>query len=194
MRRSVPFSKYGVKYPASLSHYRSGFFFISRLKDWSSSNQHINNHKSQIELGSHFIFHSPYEVFSKSSIQYRSKVSFSQQYFIEPKLRIIDKSLEDAAPTKRGCYFKHEKHLKFFRTTTENNCKAECLANKTLEVCSCGHFFMVRESETRICGVADMKCFKEVEQLEQKKDSCSCLAYCDELSYKIEQRQMELVR
>ena len=38
---------------------------------------------------------------------------------------------------RRGCYLKNEKPLKFFKIYTKNNCRSECLANKTLEVCGC---------------------------------------------------------
>jgi hypothetical protein len=70
----------------------------------------------------------------------------------------------------------------------KNNCRFECLANKTVAVCGCAQFFMVRDTTQRICGVNDMKCYKTVEE-ESSEDSCDCLLECGEIEYKTEQRQ-----
>jgi acid-sensing ion channel, other len=77
---------------------------------------------------------------------------------------------------------------------TKNNCRSECLANRTLTVCGCVQFFMVREKTTRICGVSDMKCFRKVDDESQNKDWCECYLKCGEIVYKTEQQQNEFIR
>jgi acid-sensing ion channel, other len=84
--------------------------------------------------------------------------------------------------------------LKFFKIYTKINCRSECLANRTVSVCGCAQFFMVREVSTRICGLSDMKCYKKVEKDLKSRDQCECLLECGELEYKTEQQQNEFVR
>lgn len=95
---------------------------------------------------------------------------------------------------RRGCYLDEEKKLKFFKKFTKNNCRSECLANKTLELCGCAQFFMVREKVTRICGVSDMKCFKKLEEESNSVDWCDCLLECGEIVYKTELKRTEYMR
>jgi hypothetical protein len=68
------------------------------------------------------------------------------------------------------------------------------LANKTLAVCGCAQFYMVREVSTRVCGVADMKCYKKVDEESQEKDWCKCYIECGEIEYQTEQQQNEFVK
>jgi hypothetical protein len=81
-----------------------------------------------------------------------------------------------------------EKPLKFFKKYMRNNCRFECLANKTVAVCGCAQFFMVRDITQRICDVNDMKCYKKAEE-ELSENSCDCLLGCGEIEYKTEQTQ-----
>jgi hypothetical protein len=53
---------------------------------------------------------------------------------------------------------------------------------------------MVREVSTRICGVADMKCYKKVEEESYEQDWCTCYLGCGEIVYKTEQQQNDFVR
>jgi amiloride-sensitive sodium channel len=54
---------------------------------------------------------------------------------------------------RRGCYFvadgvehgEDERILKYFNIYTKGNCKQECLINRTLEICGCVQFFMIRK-------------------------------------------------
>jgi hypothetical protein len=86
-----------------------------------------------------------------------------------------------------------EKPLKFFKIYTKNNCRSECLANRTLAVCGCAQFYMVRDASTRVCGVADMKCYKKVDEESQNEDWCKCYLECGEVQYKTELQQNEFV-
>jgi hypothetical protein len=95
---------------------------------------------------------------------------------------------------RRGCYLEKEKPLKFFKKYMRNNCKSECLANRTVKICGCAQFFMVREPSTRICSVKDMKCYKKVEKESKSKDECDCLLECGEIEYGTELKQRKFLR
>jgi acid-sensing ion channel, other len=113
---------------------------------------------------------------------------------LNPVKTIIDEALETYEPQRRGCYLKAEKLLKYFKIYTKNNCRSECLANKTLTICGCAQFFMVRDVSTRVCGVNDMKCYKKIDEESENHDWCECLIECGEIEYKTETKQMEHIR
>jgi hypothetical protein len=50
---------------------------------------------------------------------------------------------------------------------------------------------MVRDISTRICGVADMKCYKRVKEELRTKDECECLLECGEIEYRTEEQLKE---
>lgn len=80
----------------------------------------------------------------------------------------------------------HEKHLEFYKTYNKVNCEQECLASTSLKHCGCVQFFMAREPQTRICGVADEKCFRKAEHLvKQSKKICECFDECDRIRYDV---------
>lgn len=95
---------------------------------------------------------------------------------------------------RRGCYLENEKFLKFFKIYTKNNCKSECLANRTVTACGCAQFFMVRDNLTRICGIQDMKCYKKVDENSNDNDFCNCYFGCGQVEYKTELQQNEFVK
>jgi acid-sensing ion channel, other len=77
--------------------------------------------------------------------------------------------------------------LKFFKVYNRANCEHECLAQITLNACNCVQFYMVRNSSTRICGVADEKCFRKIEEsFEVEKEKCKCLQPCERVKYEVE--------
>jgi acid-sensing ion channel, other len=152
-----------------------------------------NHHESQVYAGCRYIFHSPLDMFSKNTIQHHSLPQFRALFFLNPQVTRIDEALNDYSPAKRGCYHPNEKLLKFFKKFSKENCRSECLANKTLEVCGCAQFFMVREISTRVCEIQDMKCYQKVETDLSSSDPCQCLLECGEVVYKVEQSRMEFV-
>lgn len=154
-------------------------------------NYSTSHEKFEIE-GDHYYFHSPYDLVSKSTADMRSKIGSTRYVLISPRLKMIDKALNDYEPTRRGCYLENERSLYFFKNYTKVNCQLECLANKTLESCGCVQFYMVRTEETRICGVKDMICYKAVEN--DKENPCECLMKCGEIQYDIEVKQNEFLR
>lgn len=79
-----------------------------------------------------------------------------------------------------------EKQLKYLQSYSRSNCEIECMSMLTLRKCDCVQFFMPRDQDTKICGVADEKCFRNVENsfMDLKKE-CECLESCDLLTYEL---------
>jgi Amiloride-sensitive sodium channel len=50
---------------------------------------------------------------------------------------------------------------------------------------------MVRDRDVKICGIKDMKCFKEVEKQYNLDDTCSCLLACGEIIYNFDTLQLD---
>jgi hypothetical protein len=191
-RKQASTLKFNVTYPMKVESHLSGFRSLIRLKKKHSEND-TNHHESQVYGGVRYLFHSPYDLFSKNSIRHQSLPTFRVLFFIEPQQTNIVEALNDYSPERRGCYLPNEKSLKFFKKFSKENCRSECLANTTLEVCGCVQFFMVRETSTRICGIHEIKCYQQVEAELSKSDQCHCLLECEEIVYKFEAKQMELV-
>lgn len=99
---------------------------------------------------------------------------------------------------RRKCYFQDEGHLRFFKSYTQVNCELECLTNHTLTKCGCVKFYMPRNSQTRVCGIAKLSCCNDAEteliqmkfkgSLERSgyKKQCDCLPSCTTISYDAE--------
>lgn len=71
-------------------------------------------------------------------------VPFEQEVYISVRPNVIttSKGLRRYSPKKRGCYFKSERQLRFFRMYGQRNCEFECAANFTKKVCDCVQFHM----------------------------------------------------
>jgi acid-sensing ion channel, other len=186
-----------TSYPLSVRESRSGFFSIIRkflLTFKSDRLLYTKHHETFNYEGVNYLIHNPFEMFSRDSKLHQTIANHSITVYLNPVKTIIDEALETYEPQRRGCYLKGEKLLKFFKIFTKNNCRSECLANKTLAVCGCAQFFMVRDVSTRVCGVNDMKCYKKVEKESQSPNWCDCLIECGEIEYKTETVQMEYIR
>jgi hypothetical protein len=184
-------------YPLSVREYRSGFLSIIRkflLGYRTDRLLYTKHHESFDYEGVNYLIHNPFEMFSRDSKLHQTVANHSITVYLNPVKTIIDEALEAYEPLKRGCYLKAEKPLKYFKIFTKNNCRSECLANKTLAVCGCAQFFMVRDVSTRVCGVNDMKCYKKVDEESENHDWCECLIECGEIEYKTERKQMEHIR
>jgi hypothetical protein len=173
----------------------------------------LNHHETFRYEGVNYLIHNPYEMFSKLSASHQTVNLCSMIVYVNPQKKIIDEALKSYEPKRfevkllavrftahvlenfrRGCYLENEKPLKFFKKFTKNNCKLECLANKTVTVCGCAQFFMVREVSTRVCGVEDMKCYKKVEEELKNQNWCECLLECGEIEYKTEQKFIDFLK
>lgn len=119
------------------------------------------------------------------------------EVLITPSVVKSDESLKTLKPSDRLCYFEGERKLHFFRIYTKHNCEIECFSNYSLKTCNCVQFDIVRETDTRVCGVSedDRKCiflFKESFRDYSRTGmlaSCSCLSPCDYVNYNIEIRE-----
>lgn len=57
-------------------------------------------------------------------------------------------------PQVRGCYFRSERQLRFFKLYSQKKCEMECLSNFTRDECGCVQFYMPRKLNLV------MKCFQ----------------------------------
>lgn len=141
-------------------------------------------HRSEIYDGFRVVIHDPFEIISGDSDHFYTLTNQSLTFYINPVIMDYDETIVDFTPEERNCYLEDEKILSFFKVYTRNNCKQECLANLTLESCSCVQFFMVRPDSIRICGINDSICFKNVEeQFELDSRSCECYPSCRRIDY-----------
>lgn len=60
---------------------------------------------------------------------------------VKPEMVSTSKGLLPVAPHIRNCYFEHERTLRFYKVYTQDNCKIECLANITQQICNCLPFY-----------------------------------------------------
>ncbi|XP_074027635.1 pickpocket protein 28-like [Leptinotarsa decemlineata] len=148
----------------------------------------------------------------------------SQEYFqvpvnevvlaaVYPDMMTTSDSVKTYNPKRRECYFPSERHLKYFRVYTSNNCKLECLTNYTLNYCGCVNFYMPRDNTTQICGTGKLECMAFAEENYELGDlqkkimtpkkrrfferifgrsfqdrslsDCDCMPLCSDLSYNV---------
>jgi acid-sensing ion channel, other len=137
------------------------------------------------------LVHSPYEVpgsFEKEE-KFNIDFGFDFQVLITPEIITTDDSLKSLDPKKRGCYFKGEKKLKFFKVYTRRNCEFECYSemmgrNKRL---NCTQYFMIRDESSEVCdyrqeGPSQEESFFAL----RNKGKCNCLDACNSIKYKVE--------
>jgi acid-sensing ion channel, other len=136
-----------------------------------------------------FIVHSPFEL--PGSYDHNERIDYYYGYDLEvlitPEIIKTDESLGSYTPKERGCYFKGEKKLKFFKIYTRRNCEFECCAKHLLRKLKCVPFFMVRNETTEVCDV-QTGFYMELEfyRALRNAESCQCLDECDSIKYSIE--------
>ncbi|XP_039286504.1 pickpocket protein 11-like [Nilaparvata lugens] len=81
---------------------------------------------------------------------------------ITPKMVLTSDDLRSWLPEKRGCFYNHERKLRYFKFYTRNNCNSECEMNATLQKCNCLQPFHNRLHTTPLCGGFAMKCYISV--------------------------------
>lgn len=64
---------------------------------------------------------------------------------IIPKIIYTSNGLRSYAVHERGCFFKSERPLRFFKSYSQQKCELECLTNYTQEVCGCVRFYAPSE-------------------------------------------------
>lgn len=140
------------------------------------------------ELGNAFLiyFHMPNEIVTPFHSPQYFRTDTMNQIFITLESIRTNENLMRYSPEKRGCFFNHEKSLKFFKSYTKAQCEFECLANRTFEACGCVKFSMPRSDKTRRCGLKDTSCYLGVaKKWSRVSSSCNCLPSCTRIDYKV---------
>lgn len=61
---------------------------------------------------------------------------------IKPNMITTSNEVRKYSPEKRGCLFRSERKLRFFKYYSQQKCEFECLSNFTRDQCGCVKFFM----------------------------------------------------
>jgi acid-sensing ion channel, other len=147
------------------------------------------------ETGSFLLYlHLPNEI----TTPFHQKIRSPFECLKTLKMRVTsykaDDSMKSYSPEKRGCYFKGEKNLKFFKSYTKTLCDYECMTNYTLKHCGCVKFSMPRDNSTPICDIDKVSCYYNIELNWPGTDydgaPCDCLPPCNDIKYTILQQEI----
>lgn len=71
-------------------------------------------------------------------------ISIEQEIYmsIKPNVIMTSNELRKYSSRERGCFFKSERQLMFFKLYSQQNCESECAANYTESHCGCVKFSM----------------------------------------------------
>lgn len=92
--------------------------------------------------GYKLFLHTPFDALRSTDSSIRVPFAEEINVSIKPKMYFTAKTLRDYKPNQRKCYFESERKLRFFKSYSRENCETECLANYTLNACSCVKFSM----------------------------------------------------
>lgn len=111
-------------YPMMISEYHSGFFSVFRMISvYSKLGDRFlvpNHHKSYVNQGVKYLIHSPYDLFSKSSISYQSVPNNSLIIYLNPQKTQIDDALKNFQPKRSEYNFKGILNIRIFRIQFDN--------------------------------------------------------------------------
>ncbi|XP_065361239.1 pickpocket protein 28 [Calliphora vicina] len=157
--------------------------------------------------GFKILLNTPGEVAQVSKQYFR--IPFGQEVLIAIKPKIITTSdgLKHYEPSRRQCYFQHERDLIYFQTYTQNNCELECLSNFTMYKCGCVKYSMPRNADIPVCGSRSISCMNDAEDELSLREfnqgietsgenyrgptSCNCLPSCTSIAYEAEISQAD---
>ncbi|XP_039286868.1 pickpocket protein 28-like isoform X2 [Nilaparvata lugens] len=112
---------------------------------------------------------------------------------ISPQLTSTSENLRFWTPEARGCYYSHERKLKFYSTYTLHNCDIECEAEMIYNECNCSVNVLSHRISTPLCGIHQVDCLKKViirfssrQQDSKHFSACNCLPACTEIAYDME--------
>ncbi|KAG4075709.1 hypothetical protein HA402_003534 [Bradysia odoriphaga] len=142
------------------------------------------------------IFHAPDEapLYDRHSEVVRIKPGKYNYIEITPHL-VVSEGIEHYAPEVRQCYYSNERHLKFYKNYTQNNCESECIVNYTIAQCGCVSYERTHFNDTKLCTTkSEFKCFYAKystlflpsfvdDDEENRIVNCNCLPSCTQLSY-----------
>lgn len=95
---------------------------------------------SDLAAGFHLALHSPDKLPNLPDEFIHIPVEQDIYISIKPQMITTSNAIRRYAPHERGCYFKNERHLRFFRAYNQQNCERECYANFTKDQCGCNRF------------------------------------------------------
>lgn len=127
---------------------------------------------------------------------------------IDPLQTITEANVQAHDLSVRQCYLNGERHLRFYKEYTVQNCRIECLSNFTLARCGCvrishprksfmsasslsaanctNTFYFLGAIGTKICGTQKIECYREIDGDLFRMfalPSCNCLESCASLHY-----------
>lgn len=87
-------------------------------------------------------FQMPDDVVSSFAVEKIIPVDQQVLIKIKPKVTVTSEDLHHYSPQVRGCYFRSERRLRFYKSYSQRKCEEECLANSTKKLCGCVQFYM----------------------------------------------------
>ncbi|KAJ3664702.1 hypothetical protein Zmor_000250 [Zophobas morio] len=126
------------------------------------------------------------------------------EIIVQPDVTFTSENLKSYSPERRKCFYSHERKLHFFKIYTLTNCKVECLANYTLELCGCVTHYMPHNKTTILCAISNYdtnKCLRTAEATmgnfesgiwNDCKPSCKCLPLCNTITYNSKLKSLDV--
>lgn len=130
-------SQYSYPYHVFGAGIRNGLG-VALTMMWDRTQQYCSNYAQGFRLS----LHGPGEL-PRSFIH----IPVEQDVYVSVKPTVIftSNALRKHPPTRRSCFFQSERHLKFFKSYTQQNCELECLSNFTKAACKCVPYWMPRK-------------------------------------------------
>lgn len=115
-----------------------------------------------------------------------------------PTVTSTSDKIREYSPEKRGCFFDHERELKYFKYYSQSSCNIECWTNYTINECGCVAFHMPRDNNTKDCTPRQGSCIEEArigytedilrQRLNKQNPAnarvdCNCMPLCAEITY-----------
>uniref|UniRef100_A0A6E8W5Z6 Uncharacterized protein n=1 Tax=Anopheles coluzzii TaxID=1518534 RepID=A0A6E8W5Z6_ANOCL len=143
--------------------------------------------------------HSPVQYPRMVNEFFRIPLSQEVSVSVEPLLFDTTANVRRYDPSRRLCYYNHERYLRYFKVYSKYNCDIECLSNYTLKTCGCVPFPLPRTKDDRICGMGKASCadmalsvleemdlLHELNKTDNFLEHCNCLPSCNALFYNTE--------
>uniref|UniRef100_A0A182KHA8 Pickpocket n=1 Tax=Anopheles christyi TaxID=43041 RepID=A0A182KHA8_9DIPT len=143
--------------------------------------------------------HSPVQYPRMVNEFFRIPLSQEVSVSVEPLLFDTGPNVRRYKPSRRLCYYNHERYLRYFKVYSKFNCDIECLSNYTLQMCGCVPFPLPRTKDERICGLGKVSCTDTAQSVLEEMDllhelnktdnfleHCNCLPACNALFYNTE--------
>lgn len=185
-------SKVTTQIPYRCSRAQS-YQFIMKI-----NNEELNDLCHTLKSSFIIIFHLPNEI--PTRFHQAESIRFDRELILKlsAKTSKANRELKRLKPEYRGCFFRGERTLKYFKTYTKTLCDLECLSNYSLSSCGCVHFSYPRTKHEKICDISEDECLLNAyyNWPELDKNSvgnimpCNCLPICSEIEYIFKEKQV----